>query len=118
MEKLYQNYLLTPESHCCCFCREIENLKQDRDTEIIKSYKYYYVMENNFPYNAYLSQHHMIFLKRHADVKDMTQEEKDEWWEIYQSYPQEFKQEILNRGESISQKGHFHFHMGVPIETK
>ncbi len=52
------------------------------DQEPIKTFKYWKITKNDFPYDLIAETHHMISPIRHAKESELTEEEKSELLEI------------------------------------
>lgn len=110
-QKRYEDYLKTPQSKECCFCRESRNKKQGRKSEITTSWKYWELMPNEYPYSLVYKDHHLLFSKRHVPYEKLTIEEIVEYEKIMNKLRKEYHQLVENLGDRISQKGHYHVHL-------
>lgn len=82
----------------------------------IKDFKYWVILENEFPYDAIATVSHMISPKREVffDWALLTKEELDEFNELKSTYIKENYDvlwENLPSGQTI--KAHFHLHLIV-----
>lgn len=82
------------------------------DTEPLKIFKYWKIIENDFPYDLIAKTHHMIVPIRHEAEKDLTEEELAELGEIKENYINQGYDYIIEptvKNKSIP--GHFHLHL-------
>jgi hypothetical protein len=78
----------------------------------LKTFTYWKIVENTFPYDKVAKVHHMILPLRHASESEITPEEWEEYREIKSGYVQteyEFIVEPTKKMKSIP--AHFHMHM-------
>lgn len=88
----------------------------DYDRILVKEFKYWVIVENEFPYDAVATTSHMISTKREIslDWKMLNKEEKNEFEEIKNTYLVEHYDAIwenLPKGQTVP--GHFHLHLIV-----
>ena len=107
----YEEFLKTEASHMCCFCRELDNKKYSRESEIILDWKHWCAMENMYSYDALYKKHIMIFPKRHVNYDQLTIEEVREYKHIMSKLRVGYHQQLENLGGKVSQKGHWHCHL-------
>lgn len=106
----FQKYIFAKKNSTegCPLCR-IEK------RSVIKNFKYWVIVPNEFPYDKIAKQNDMLLLKRHADLKNISQEEFAELMEIKTNFlpnlPYSTVYENLPRQQSV--KGHFHVHLIV-----
>ena len=105
VQKKYMEYLATPKSKECCFCRE-----RDSDSIIKRKYKYWLLMHNEYPYDKVYRQHDLLSSKRHVGWGDLTVNEIAEYNIIRDELREKYEQTIENLGAASSQRGHFHIH--------
>lgn len=82
------------------------------ERESIKEFKFWRVIENQFPYDRIAEIHHMIIPKRHASDPDLSKEEKDEFEDIKKGYiddTYEYLIESCHKNKTIP--GHAHIHL-------
>ena len=113
MEEKYQEYLKQPKEVKCCFCREIVFRLANATSAITREWKNWYLMSNDFPYDAVFSRHDLLFPKRHVPHGELTLDEVDELKKILEELSPEYHQLIENLGSRISQPGHWHIHLCV-----
>ncbi len=82
----------------------------------VKDFKYWVIIDNEFPYDAIATVSHMISPKREVafDWELLNEDEKSEFEEIKNSYIKanyDVLWENLPSGQTI--KGHFHLHLIV-----
>lgn len=80
----------------------------------LQSFRYWKILENNFPYDKIASTHHMIVPLRHIQESELTNEELKEFSEIKlnvlnQSY--DYTLEASTKNKSIP--AHYHLHLVV-----
>lgn len=80
----------------------------------IKSFKYWKIINNDFPYDKIADPHHMILPKRHVKEDDITKEEWNEFKELKGGYVNDnyvFIFESMLRTMTVPD--HFHLHLIV-----
>lgn len=83
---------------------------------LVKEFKHWVIIQNEFPYDAVASVSHMLSTKREValDWALLTKEEMAEYWEIRKNYLNEHYEAIwenLPRGMTVPH--HFHLHLIV-----
>ncbi len=100
--------------------REAKGIKYNpflsEDELIIKEFKHWVILENEFPYDAIAAVSHMLATKRDIplDWKSLNTEEMEEFNEIQDTYLSEHYDalwENLPKGQTIPR--HFHLHLLV-----
>lgn len=102
-EAKYQEYLKTVSPHYCFFCAN----KPTRPSSY--NFKYFYLIENDYPYDAFYKEHYILSLKRH--VMKLRAEEEVELKQLLKQFDGSFDQAIYNFTGRQSIKGHFHIHL-------
>jgi diadenosine tetraphosphate (Ap4A) HIT family hydrolase len=82
-----------------------------QDEDVIKTFKYWKIMKNNFPYDRIAQTHHMIVPLRHVPEEDITPEEWREYHEIKNTMIQDYEFIIEATKSKKSIPGHFHLHL-------
>ena len=103
-EEKYNNYVIENQSDICPLC----------ERESIHEFKYWKIIQNNFPYDKIAKVHHMIVPFRHVKENDLTGDELVEFNEIKQKYlykEYEYLIEASMKKKSIPE--HFHLHLIV-----
>ncbi|MCR4328353.1 MAG: DUF3605 domain-containing protein [Patescibacteria group bacterium] len=80
----------------------------------IKSFRYWRIIMNDFPYNRITNIHHMIVPKRHTVEAKLTKKEREELQKLkmrYVSPNYTFIMEASHKDKSIP--SHFHLHLVV-----
>lgn len=106
--KTWRRYLNEPKrvSGACFMC--------GKELTIIKDYEYWALVENQFPYDAVASTHHMLVPRRHvATGEELTSKEGDELEEIMDGFKDSGYYDciLLNFPAAQSHPTHFHFHL-------
>lgn len=83
---------------------------------LVKEFDNWVIIENDFPYDAVATVHHMISTKRETpfDWKLLNEQEREELQKLREGYIQEnydVVYENLPKGQTIP--GHFHLHLLV-----
>lgn len=87
------------------------------DREPILKFKYWKVIENNFPYDRIATVHHMIAPLRHVKFGDVSNEEMEELKEIRSNEIDKLYGCIIeSTSQTQSIPTHFHLHLLVPRE--
>lgn len=100
----YKEYLQSEKSDVCPLCEKAA----------IKSFIYWKVTENNFPYDKIAKTHHMLVPLRHVAEEQLSLEELVELKKIkaeFVSPDYDWMLEATNKNKSIP--GHFHLHLIV-----
>jgi len=102
-KKKYQEYLKTEDlSNSCPLC----------DKEPVKSFGFWKIIENNFPYDQIAKTHHMLLPVRHASEKELRTGEWEELNMIKESFLNaEYDWIIESTHENKSIPWHFHLHL-------
>jgi|GEM_PF-851375 len=92
----------------------------DRDcylckAKVIKSFKYWKIIENEFPYDKISDTHHMITIKKHKKEDDLTAKEKEEFKKVKKYIHKNYDMIFENTVRTKSIPNHHHLHM---IELK
>lgn len=104
MEERYREYrTISVLSEECILCKK----------EPIRSFKYWKIITNDFPYNRIAAQHHMILPIRHTNESSLTKEEWKEIVQIKQSDIPEYDYFLEPSRHSKSIPNHFHVHLTV-----
>ena len=105
----------------------LASIKHDTDCKlcilpIIKSFTYWNIVPNEYPYDLIAETHHMLQPKRHCTALELTTAERDELHTIKFEYLQhhyDFVSESLPHTSSIPEHHHLHLikihdHIGTP----
>lgn len=89
----------------CPLCRE----------NSLETFKFWKIIQNDFPYDRIAETHHMVIPLRHINEEGLTEDELQEFHKIKHSKLQEYDLivEATSRNKSIP--AHFHLHL---ITTK
>lgn len=106
VEDKYTNYKKN-KTEDCAICR----------LEPLHSFKYWKIIENEYPYDLIAEKHHMIASFRHVDENGLSIEEKEELSEIKNDFLAKGKYNFLFEaiGNTKTIPAHFHLHL---IELK
>lgn len=110
MEAVYQKHMETLPEDYCLFCDE-EKMKLDNRVE---SYKYWYIIHNEFPYNEKFKVSDMMVCKRHVQhLSELTIKEAREAFELLDEIKRSgrYNQQTLNSDNKQSQPLHLHWHL-------
>lgn len=102
-EARYQEYLRTVSPNYCFFCAN-NPTKPSPD-----NFKFFFLIENDYPYDAFYKDHYILALKRH--VMKLKEEEEVELKYLLRQFDGSFDQAIYNFTSRQSIKGHFHIHL-------
>ncbi len=83
---------------------------------VLKSFKYWKILENDFPYDKIAAADHLLVLLRHADEKELNENEIEELEQLKETYinaEYEYIIEGLRKKQSIP--NHFHVHLIISI---
>ena len=84
------------------------------DGEPLKTYTYWKIIENKYPYGLFAKTHHMAVPIRHTDESGMTQDEWYEWGTLKHTdidAQYEYLMEATRKVKTIP--SHFHIHLIV-----
>lgn len=81
------------------------------DETPIKSFKYWKIIPNEFPYDLIAETHHMIIPLRHVDEAGLTAEELSEYKEIKAKKLHEYAYIVETMNDKKSIPEHFHLHL-------
>jgi len=76
----------------------------------IKESNNWRLVENEYPYDARYSVHHMLVLKRHATLPNAQEAEELLMWHLIAT--RDYDVMVLNLGGTRSIPDHFHVHLG------
>jgi len=85
--------------------------------EPLKTFKYWKVIVNDFPYDKVAQRHHMLVPLRHVAEGELTEDEKHELFDLKPTYlndEYQFIIEATHKTKSIP--SHFHLHLIVAKE--
>lgn len=89
----------------CFFC-------EDSRQNMVKDFKYWRIVENNYPYDAVAEISHLLFPKRHIKIDELNDEEKEEYKTIKSGYISEMHYDyILEAVAKTSIPNHMHLHL-------
>ncbi len=96
--------------------KDVKNEKPFSDIEdrAIKKFKYWIIVENNFPYDAIAEISHLLFTRREVafNWKLLTKDEREELIEIKSEYLSKHYDTVFENLPSIqSAPGHFHLQL-------
>ncbi len=81
------------------------------DEMAIKTFTYWKIIQNNFPYDLIADIHHMIVPMRHESEQGLSREEWDELYTIKYQDLQEYDLIIEATKRKKSVPAHFHLHL-------
>ena len=109
-EKKYQDYIARGGlENGCALCPKAP----------LRMFKFWKIVQNDFPYDRIASIHHMVIPIRHAGEAELSTEERDELANIKDAYMNahyEYFIEAARKNKSIP--GHFHLHLIVMEDQK
>ena|SRR3990167_5877670 len=104
--KKYMDFLATnPTVRTCPMCKE----------QVLKSFNFWKIVDNDFPYDVIAGIHHMLVPIRHVTEDKLTQEELTELRALKKDYINENYDYIIepaHRNKSVPH--HFHLHLIIP----
>lgn len=113
-EKIYQEYLRTKKKDDCFFCKNAPSVTdhiQKRTTKWEEEYKYFFLIENEYPYDNIYSTHYLLATKRHT--MSLRPEEKLELEQLFKKHISNFDQIVFNSVKRQTVKNHFHVHFVI-----
>ena len=82
------------------------------EMESVKEFKYWRVLENEFPYDKISDKQHILLPKRHTTEEDLTDEEKAELLKIKKTdFVREYQFIFESTPGTVSIPAHFHLHL-------
>lgn len=106
-QRAYDRYRMHPRSRSCYLCRAVT----------IKAWRYWKLLDNEYPYDRIADTHHIIALKRHAREDELTPEEIREWREVRGYLHQHYDMLFENTVKKKSIPGHHHLH-AITLRTE
>lgn len=102
-EAIYVKHRKTNKEIGCPLCK----------SEDIKTFKYWKIIKNRFPYDRIAREHNMILPIRHIIEDDLNQKELDELRTIKNNYIKDENYNYIIEAtiNTKSQPGHFHLHL-------
>ncbi len=82
-------------------------LEEDR----LKEWKYWALIENEFPYSAAFKTHHMLIPKRVVDDKNLSIDERIEMDAVLNELSEKYDCVLVNFRKKQSIRDHFHMHL-------
>jgi hypothetical protein len=83
----------------------------------VKTFTYWKVVNNTFPYDKVAKVHHMVLPLRHASETELTPEEWEEYQTIKNEYVQNEYEYIIEPTQKMkSIPAHFHIHLIIAKE--
>jgi hypothetical protein len=110
-KKMHEKYQKYRKAH---FKEGVCNLCHKTKTATIKSFRYWRIVPNLFPWDRIAKTHHMLIPKRHRTYEKLTPPEKKELEKLKPSYINQHYwviAEATHRKKSIPD--HFHLHLLV-----
>jgi hypothetical protein len=107
MAQKYKDYRKTDEfkNHCALCVKPM-----------IRSYRYWKMMPNDYPYDKIASVHHMIVPIRHVRESELTKEELGEYRLLKETELQEYDYILESTIKNKSIPAHFHLHLIIGNE--
>lgn len=81
------------------------------DEERLMEWKYWALIENEFPYSAAFKTHHMLIPKRIVDDKNLSIDERIEMDNILSELSETYDCVLINFKNKQSRRDHFHMHL-------
>lgn len=109
-EARYQEHLKTLPEDYCVFCDKEKMKFENREAD----YKYWFVIRNEFEYDAQYKDNFMLVCRRHVESMDeLTVAEFKEMMELIRDFSEggDYDQTILNARPRQSMPKHFHWHI-------
>jgi len=109
-EARYQEYLKTLPEDYCVFCDE-EKMKFDNR---VASYKYWFIIPNEFPYDGKYKTSDMLVCKRHVQhLRELTVDEMLEAFDLLDNIKRNnlYHQQVMNSDKRQSMPLHLHWHL-------
>ncbi len=79
----------------------------------LKTWKYWAIIENKFPYSGAFKVHHLLIPKKQATYAELSKVEKDEMELILAEIAEDYDCSMVNFGKRQSKPGHYHIHLLV-----
>lgn len=97
----YRKFLREEYTGECIFCAK---------KSLVKEYKLWIIIENDFPYNKIASEHYILSPKRHVEEeKDLYGSERDELYKVLDKL--DYNMRIINKKKDCSVPQHLHYHI-------
>jgi hypothetical protein len=99
------------------YIKHLKNNKEDGcpfcNREGLKTFKYWKVIYNRFPYDRIAKEHHLLVPLRHINEDVLTKKELDELKSIKNGFIKDLKYQYILEGVVgyRSQPNHFHLHL-------
>lgn len=77
----------------------------------LKEWKYWALIENEFPYSAAFKTHHMLIPKRVVAEKDLSDAEQTEMRDVLEELATDYDCVLVNFTRQQSIRHHFHLHL-------
>jgi len=104
-EDKYQAKLKQLDGH------QLDNFNFDPTTKLIYDYKYWALIENDFPYDLIATADHLLVPKRiFSKAINMNNEEYQELVMIKEELSAKYDSVLENLGTNVTIKNHFHLH--------
>ena len=88
-----------------------------RERKTIKKFKYWRIIENDFPYDKIAKIHQMIVPRRHISEDELNKKELDEFKKIKKKHIVK-NYDYISEGMAKSIPNHFHLHLIVLNSAK
>ncbi len=85
--------------------------------ETVREYRYWRILENEYPYDRIADTHHIVALKRHAPEHEMTAEERTEYERVRRDLHTRYDMLFENTVRKKSIPGHHHLH-AITLRTE
>jgi len=109
-EKRYREHLKTLPEDYCVFCDEDKMSFENRKA----SYKYWFIVKNEFPYDAKHETSDMLVCKRHVQhLRELTVDEMLEVFSLLDEIKRKnlYHQQVMNSDKRQSMPLHIHWHL-------
>lgn len=77
----------------------------------MREWKYWALIDNDFPYTAAFKKHHMLIPKREVTEKDLNKQERDELKLIIDEVSTDYDCQLINFTSKQSVRNHYHIHL-------
>lgn len=77
----------------------------------IREWKYWALIENDFPYSSAFKVHHMLIPKRVVNEQNLTAREHEELRTIFDELHTQYDCRLVNFNKKQSIRDHYHIHM-------
>lgn len=106
-QRKYNEFLKTIDTNVCRLCEMVA----------VKEFDHWKVVENEFPYDKIADKHVLLLTKRHCSESELSDEEKEELFNIKRSeYVSDYQFIFESTPSTMSIPSHYHLHLFRIIE--